>query len=380
MQLSDNQEPQHYDGQGFFGASTNIIIQSGFQTGDITGWTKNGTAVNGSAITRNTNDSGVWEPDSTGVTQTFTILAGTPHTTDTYLLSTASASITANTKLWFSLWSKTVVGDPIRYTVVRGIDGLYWRASDQTWVAGPIWNPVTGTAGEWARWTEPNQIDVGAGATTLTVRVGYENAAADSSESDVSAILLEDGTVPSWAPILNAATATTRAADSYHWGQEVWDGSFGAFLCKVIPAWDPAMIGNTNKTVFRVSHDASNWEWLYYDGTNDRWVFERRVAGVTYRATYNHTPIKFTEYRIGCRFTGSQGELDLTDFTASMFVDGFSQTDVVTGAAPTPASSFFLELGSNGGAEHFDGILWLFRITPYVPHDEEMTRLYYLVG
>jgi hypothetical protein len=387
MQLSDNQEPHNHDGMSFFGASTNHIQQSGFQTGDITGWTKNGTGTNGSAITRNTDDPGVWEPNSTGVNQTFTILAGTPHATDTYLLSTTTGSISANTKLWFSLWSKTVAGDPVRYTVVRGIDGLYWRASDQTWLAGPIWNPVTATAGAWARWLEPNQIDVGAGATTLAVRVGYENAAADTSESDVSAILLETGTIPSWAPILTASATYTRVADSYHWAQDVWNaGAFGGFLCEVIPNWGPATIGNTNKTVFRVSHDASNWEWCYYDGTNDRWVFERRVAATTYRATFSHTPIKGVAYRIGCRFTGSEAEEDVTAFTASIFVGTsstftlFQGTDVVTGAAPTPVTSYFLELGSNAGAEHFDGVMRLFRFTPYVPNFHEMTRLYSLVG
>jgi hypothetical protein len=189
---------------------------------------------------------------------------------------------------------------------------------------------------------------------------------------------LEQNTFPT-SRIVTTATAETRATArlliSNDENERALWGPFGGFKCKVRPEWDASDVASDNKTIYWCQHDADNHEWLYYDGANTRWVLERKVATNTYRATYTHSPVAGTSYAIGARWTGSAGELGLTAFTASVFVDGAKGTDVVTSAAPTEAADVDLERGSAGSDTYtLDSQIWDIIFYQYVPTDEEMAR------
>jgi hypothetical protein len=67
--------------------------------------------------------------------------------------------------------------------------------------------------------------------------------------------------------------------------------------------------------------------------------------------------------------------LDLTNFTASIFVDGTKGTDIVTSAAPTEASSPNMEIGSKSTGEFWDGQIRRIHSLQYVPSDAEAARI-----
>ncbi|HET9693061.1 MAG TPA: hypothetical protein VFP48_01660, partial [Steroidobacteraceae bacterium] len=375
VQFSDNQDPYTEGGRLCFGASTAYVIRDAFKDGAFTGWTSNGTGTGGSAIATN-SDVDPWD-ENTGITQCAQITAGTPHSVDTYLQSTATVSLPASGSFWLSIWHKVVSGDPLYYTLQRGSDSNYYTESTRTWGAGVVWNPLSDPGGgAWGRYI-PTQGITGANSTTLTMRIGYPNAATDGSVGRVYCAMIEDGKVPSWAPIITTTAAVTRAASTWsyvHNPTKVWEVARGAFACEVRWAWPGP--GSGNSTIAWLPLGPDNWEWIYWDATNTRWVFERKVATTVYRATYSGSVTYDTDYKIVARWTGSHGELGLTPFTASIFVNGVKGTDVTTGAAPTDSGGAgILELGSKSGAEHLNGRIRLIRSLQWVPNDEEVGRM-----
>lgn len=132
-------------------------------------------------------------------------------------------------------------------------------------------------------------------------------------------------------------------------GARTLSAAQGSFQCEVNLA---AVSAVANQTVAYCYHDASNWWWLYWDPVTatDRWVFEVRAAGTTYRAIKTATPSSATWYQIGARWTGSNGENGDAPYTLSIFVDRVKGSDAVAGAAMTEAASSNFDFGSKGAA------------------------------
>lgn len=372
------------------------VIQNGFKNGAAnvyTGWAQ-AIGSGGATIVDELEDH-VWDAPTTGVLRSVKITAGTPlGATVTRLQSTATISFAANTKLRFSGWHRDLVPSiGAWWGVIRNIDTNMWRDSDSTWVVGGVgtftYNQTPYSA-DWARFTS-KEIDVGAGATTIVVEcgVGGTNFATPGtalqsnlwSHMQLERDLVAPTVAGTWVSgeILTETTVLNRNDSvltiSNNSGKRCWNAAQGAFACEVIPQWTSAQLGNKNATIASVFHDASNWEWIYYDGTNDRWVFERRVAGSTQRAVKSATLVAGTVYLVGARWTGSNAELNLTAFTASIFIDGVKGTDVVTSAAPTEVTTVNLQIGSREGTDHFNGVVRLVHSFQWVPTDAEMARL-----
>jgi hypothetical protein len=152
-----------------------------------------------------------------------------------------------------------------------------------------------------------------------------------------------------------------------------WLAAQGGFNCEVYLA---AVSGAANQAVAYAFHDASNWHYVYWDGTNARWVFEIRAAGTTYRAVKSATPSANTIYQIGARWTGSNLELGATAFTLSVWVDRVKGTDAVAAAAMTETATANLDFGSKAaaGTEQLNGNIRKIHVYQYVPSDVEMAR------
>jgi len=378
--LAENNKEKNADGGLIVeGVEVNEIIQSSFKNGSgdtFTGWTNSGEGSNGSDINEETSIL-LFESGESARTVKFT--AGDPiHVADMQILSTATASFSADVICRASIDHYDAATDVLSYAIQRGFDSEWWRDSDQTWQAAKTWNDLTASELAWDRHIS-KQIDVGSDATTIAVAVGIPTATGVAAQENICGhVQIEQAKFVS-SRILTEAAIKTRENDillvSNNSTARSWNNAQGAFPCEVIPGWDAADVNTENKTVIFVGHDADNWEWLYYDGTNARWVFERKVATTIYRAIFAATPTRGTAVKIGARWTGSNGELDLTNFTASIFVDGVKGTDVVTVAAPTEADTVDIEFGNKSEAEYFDGQMRLFHSFQYVPTDLEMKRL-----
>lgn len=149
----------------------------------------------------------------------------------------------------------------------------------------------------------------------------------------------------------------------------------GSFQCEVNFA---AVSSVANQTVAYAYHDADNWWWLYWDPVTatDRWVFEVRAAGTTYRAIKTATPSSSTWYQIGARWTGSNGENGDAPYTLSIFVDRVKGTDAVAVAAMTEASSSNFDFGSKAaaGTDQLNGQIRKIHSYQDVLTDTEMMR------
>jgi hypothetical protein len=349
-------------------AGTNELIQSAFKNGTFTGWTGSGSGT----IVADTEEL-LFDPATSGVAQSAKFTAGNPITTELKLVSTATATIAASTVCRLAIWHDDDSGAALSYYLQRGFDSKYWRDSDQTWQASKTWNALPVTASR-ARHSS-KQIDVGGSGTTLTLAVGVPTTGTVGQINHLYHVQLEKQKWPSSA-IVSEGTTYTRTADQLliqmAAGTEEWPPERGTFRAKVQPAWSAADVAE-NHTVAYAQHDASNYDWLYYDGVNMRWVFERKAGGTTYRATKSASPVAGTVYTLAARWTSSLGEFGFPTYTISVFVDGTKGTDA-TAAALTTASAPTLELGCKAAAEQLDGNLWAVEITPQALSDAAVAR------
>lgn len=132
-------------------------------------------------------------------------------------------------------------------------------------------------------------------------------------------------------------------------GERTLNALQGSFQCQVNLE---AVSAVANQTVAYVYHDASNWWWIYWDPVTatDRWVFEVRAGGSTYRAIKTATPSSATWYQIGARWTGSNTENGDAAYTLSIFIDRVKGTDAAAGAAMTEVASSNFDFGTKGGS------------------------------
>jgi hypothetical protein len=367
------------DGELYQSMSANEIVQSSFKNGatDVfTGHTTAGTGSNGSNIVEDTGEllfDSIADPTLTKRSVKF--IGGTPiHAADLDLTGTTTASIAANTICRASIWHKDDSAAALSYAIQRSFDGNWWRESDQTWQASKTWNPMT-VATARARY-KSKQLDVGANATILTLRVGIQTTGVAGQINHLYHEQLEKKNYVT-SVIVTESVIVTRAADKLTIGNPsnapAWPPDRGTARFKVGTGWDASEVSTVNKTVAYVQHDASNYDWLYFDGPNARWVYERRAAGTIYRAVKAASPAAGTTYTLGCRWTSDLGEQGLPNRSLSVFVDGVKGTDVTAAALVVQTNSDF-EIGSKAGAENFDGNIWAQEVTQQALSDAQVAR------
>lgn len=382
-----DQEQYISGGSALEGPSTNLVIQSAFKNGAANvfdGWSQ---VINGTGATiLDDPDHLIWDPVSSGVLRSVRITHGSVLGVNSHRLSsTNTASIPGNSIVHFAGWKiDHTPGVGGWWRIVRNVDGFEWNDTTGAWVSGAggaTWNQTSYSA-FWAR-VYSKGINVGASATTLRQDIGGGGSgsivpAVPNQSSSWGHVQLEVNDNSS-SEILTELTAVTRAASRLLISNDAtarcWSTPQGAFAIEAIFNWNSSEIGSAKKTVAYVFFDASNWEWVYYDGANTRFVFERRIAGTTYRAVFASSVVRGQVYLITTRATGALGELDQAPFTANIWVNKVPGTPVVTPAAPSQTSTSNLEIGSAAGADNCWGILRQRRNFQHVPDDNEMSRL-----
>lgn len=379
VQVAADTDKLDKDGLLYETASTNELLHSAFKDGAAnvyTSWTQSGTGSNGSSILDDPTEL-LFDPITTGVARSVKLTAGSPiHAADMYLQSTSTATILANTICRFSIWHKDDSGAALAWALQRSSDSKWFRNGDQTWQVALTWNTGITVSASRARGSS-RLIDVGTSDTTLTLRVGIPNASGVAGQvNHLYHVQLERRKFVT-STIVTEAAAVTTVGDKVTIGNPSNAPALppvrSTTQWRVIPEWNASEVTTENKTVFYVEHDVNNYEWLYYDGANARWVYEVKAAGSTYRSVMSHSPVAGTQYLIVTRKVSAAGELAITPQTLSLFVDKVKGTDVV--AAPiVVATNAFKNPGSRNGADCFDGNIWQQEITQQVRSDAQIGR------
>lgn len=384
-QLAEDEEQHGLGGDLYEGEAENGIQYSGFQDGDLTGWSKSGAGTNGSAIGADPSDPySMWDLASTGVTQSLKAVAGDPHTADLYAYSTATPSYPANTKVMVSVWTRNDGGDSEKgyYALQRAFDSKYWRASDDSWQSGIQWNAIDheGGADEVVRWNA-GPIDVGDDATTLILSVGLPDSVPDEQVTHFYGVQVAPG--EAWStPILTTNAALTRVPSqlliSNNEDARCVNAARGCLLAEVIPNWSTGSLdASSRKTIFSLYIDSDNYIWAGYarDIDGGGWLFDVKKDGEGDSAFYPDDSVEAgVMKKIAFRWTGADGEVYLAPHSTSVVVDGVKGADGLDVEMPEDDESS-LEIGSTDGALNFDGVIRMQTSVQYVPTEIETTRI-----
>jgi hypothetical protein len=158
-------------------------------------------------------------------------------------------------------------------------------------------------------------------------------------------------------------------------------GAFGAWYCQTRTYWDYDEVAGEIKTVYYAEWDADNWDWVRYNGTEERWEFVRSVASVEYTAHIAGTPQRICDDKnnalicddLYVQWIGAAGEQGLAPWTIRIGLNGAWGNGVVA-AEPQETDAADLEIGSADNADHFDGQIRIRQIYQWCPSMFEMKQ------
>lgn len=373
IQVASQTEKNFADGHLIEQTIENHTLNSCFTDGVDSGdWTLEGEAVNSSDIADDTSDT-FWDTDET--TKSCKLTAGSPLGGTECGIKQTTGTITANTVCCISTTHKDDSGYPLAINIQRAVDSWYYNAATPGWQAGTVWNDLTVRSA--ATRDAIKSIDVGGTNTTITYKLAAENTAAQVNH--IYDVQFEENPYPT-SRILTQSATVTRADDEFYYSNtksnRTWYPIRGTAFAVVIPEWDSADLpSGAKKTVFYVEYDSNNKDHVYYDEASGAWKFVRTLGGTDYPASNTSTVTAGTEYKIGVRWTSDEGELGLTSYTHSIFVDDTKGTDDDTGGA-LPDESALLQIGrSAADTDMLDAYLQHIYTTPQCLTDNEIARL-----
>jgi hypothetical protein len=376
---AQNERAINQDGELLEEARTNQLLRSSFVSGTA-GLTLTGTATNGSSIDADTTDLFF---DQATSPNSLEFTAGNPHSAILQASFPVTASFPASAKVFLSIDHKTDSGEPLGYALQRSSDGLWYRQAGDTWAAydAALSHNSLGTVSARnpaSRVIVP--ITLNASPNSLYLYVRLQSGGLASRVSHLYHAQIEQGSFPTSRIVTDGAAVTrvkTQLSHEVTTALKLYDPALGAFWCQFVPDWSSSELGSTEDQYlyYMETNGGADRQALYYDASAGAWVFESKVGGSTVTASKTATVTRGTVYAIGCRWTGAEGELDLTPYTVSVFVDGVKGTDAVS-AAPTFTSPETLYRGSDASfAKQANGAVREVRIFPYAPTDEEMGAL-----
>jgi len=354
-------------------AATNTITRSSGVSG-TTGLTLAGTGVNGSSIAADTSVV-FFETVSrfTGhvfPTGSLKMLAGTPHAADQSIQYPGGTGFLANEDFRFSIDHLDNSGADLKFRIQRSVDSQWWTGSGSTWGAGVTDIAITNDVVKTRRRFKGN---VGGSNTNLTLYVVQLSGGTSGRANWVGHVQLEKGGFTS-TRMVSDGSAFTRSADQIYlentWASgDVIPVLHGTIEFVLQSWWNEADVAASDKKyIFDLQYDASNWFACYYDQASALIKFEIRAAGTTYTASGPAFSWSArTDTKVAVRWTGTEGELNLTPLTASVFINGVKGTDVVY-VTPTTAASKKVYIGQKTGTpptNQWDGPWVSYRISPF---------------
>jgi hypothetical protein len=351
----------------FEGHSNNIVKNSNFNQGVATTW----GGVGSPTIEADTGDLFF---DASETEQSMKVTVPSSPTAGGDGASQTTNTI-ANAISRLSIDRKSDTADDLFFRLQRSNDSQFFNDSTGGWGASSVDNSMgqTTVAGRFIS----KQIPAPGASTTYVIEVFGKTG---DQVFHVYQVQIEQNDFAT-SRIVTQGVAVTREPDLLKIGNS------DAFPRTLHPErytyrtlftaeWDSAdLASGAIKRIYRVAWDASNEESLYYDGDNGRFVLERILASTSYKAFKSHTVVRGTQVLIAARATSGEGELELSDYTLSVLVDGVKGTDASPGGAPTLPSAAELVFGQKGDdTEALDGFLEAWEISPFVLKDAECGR------
>lgn len=361
-----------YDGELFEGSATNFLLRSSLTSG-TTGLTLTGTGVNGSAIAVDTVAL-LFDPDITPNSLKFT--AGDPHTSDLEAQWPDTESINVATYGQYFRLSIDHLDDSgatLYFRLKRLVDNNFWDDSGSTWgstVDNPITNATTRTR------FKSKVIDLGGSNTVCQLEILQQSGGTASRINRVFHVQLENTRYPS-SRIVTDDTKDSRGPTGWEMIQVsddrrcYWEEQ-GTVLAEVVLDWNSTDLTAGGGTVYSISYGTEPQEFshtLGYSVASGKWTFGVYINPNTYTATVTQAVTAGTVYKVASRWTADNGELGLTNYTYSVFVDGTKGTDA-TGEAP-PAITWDGEALAFGNV---GGVIRRRLVRPYPMSDEEIAR------
>lgn len=370
--IFENTEKITSTGTLFEAAGTNDQKESSFRN-DLTGWTTAGSAT----FDPNLTAPQLFDPGADA--NRITITAGSPISSDGEAVGAASPSYTANTILVVSLDHLDANAAQFTYYAIqRATGGQWWRDSDATWQASKTWNAMTGST-VWAR-HKTKQIDVGASATTVTVRFGVPTTGVAGQINHVGHVQIEANRYAT-SRILTETTSVTRTLDDLSVANDstkvVWQFARGSCGLEFSTLWSTAdLAAGSTRTLLDAFIDASNYDRLFYDKDTAKLIFRRRRAGSNADAFIALSVVAGQVYSVALRWTGADAEEGLAAYTLSIMVDNVMGTDATSGGAPSQPANSTWRIGYDGANLNiFDGKIRYLSTVPFVFNEDELKGL-----
>jgi hypothetical protein len=371
---------------------TNNVKASSFNAG-YTGWSNNGTGVNGSNIISETIRIlfGQDPPDGPQLapTQSIKFVPGNPHTADLYVNQVCPLNVTNGNSYLFSFDHVENAAAPLvapSYQIL--LNGQFWNAGSQAFQAGAIWNQVSAGGSAWIS----EQIKFLANFTGApTLRIGYPNGGVPTPQSSffLAHAQLDMGRGaasilwPSSRIITPDTTEGTSEGDvcmiDNSAGYRVWNASQGTALFTPTTLWSSSQVAGLFFSFFKVRYDANNSIELFYDGSNTRFTLRRTANGTTTDLNSGNTPITAgTPPPVEVRWSGDYGELNDLYGTPSgsnrwfdMIVNG-TRVAGAQSAAPIESADSVFVLGGEEGRQ-CDSYIKA-QLTPYVLTENQCAK------
>ena len=397
-------------GNYYWGNLDNVFSRGGPGT-TFTSWTQ--TTAGTGAITESTSS---YLLDVAGYRRSCVCTQGSPYAGNAAYVYQVWTGFLANYRVRVCIKFSMLTGSPgnVSFILRRSVDGKDWDVGN-TWVAASFWNKCSDSGGSlykvgshYEYWSD--DINVGAGATNLTLYVGYvqENSASVALHA---ASIVHNGT----STVLRREFLATTSAAIQQVGDAVdivnsstycaWYAERGTVLVGFLPSWSHADLPDgATKYIISARHQVAaplERESLYYERTNSTtgaWKFKRNRAGGASVTTASFAtsagagtlPTYLTPVKLAVRWTSDKGELGLPNFTLSVFVNGVKGTDAAAAGwcVWNQADSYIalgrLEsttMGTSGTEDLFaDGTLFDLEIRRRVLTDGEIARRHSQMG
>lgn len=349
--------------------SRNDQRRSSFKQG-LAGWAKHGAGT----VTPNASD--LLFEDNVGA-QRLTFVAGSPIATDLEVVGVATDPYEPGTVVCVSVDHRDDSGHPLYWALQRTGDGWWWSDADGFWVGSRIWNPLP-VAAETARHAS-RAIPVSSLQAELTIRLGVPTTGTPGQVNHLYHVQIEPGRYPT-SRIVTEADPVERAVDSLvianRYGQNVWPPDRGSAFLQFTPLWRISdLASGETRTLLEAWSDPDQYDRVFFDRDTASLVFRRRSGLHVADARLPMTPERGRTYGLALRWTGEDGEFDLTPNTLSILVDGERGADVVAlGPAASPEDGEW-RIGSGRDGTVADAALMHLTTSPFVLSDDQLRGL-----
>lgn len=358
--------PSGRRGLACHGARSNLLPDPCFQRG-VLGWTLT-PGANGATITADPALDLQLYGETANAGNVLSFVAGSPHSTPSTAVSTATTILSAGSPAAVQVWSRDFgagPGDALAWRLRRAIDNWWWNEAARAWQVATVDNPLP-FALYWSRFAS-RRINVGASPTALTLTIVQPAGGTPGRRSIVGHAQIE-GAACAGPPIPSAATPGASAARRLSFDNDCQCGDRiyttrpperFTWNARVRPWWhgedlDPGAV----MTVFSVAYDGANaWSLCYVAGGG--WRVRARSGGVNYDVTAEGpagAPEALADIGLDVTATSGEGELG-APFVLMLRVTDSAGSRSATGAyvPPIEAPDALFYLGSSATGEEFDG-------------------------